>query len=92
VTYDLKVPEHLKNKINRTYLTFIDDVLAELEPVKALAVNCYIGNVSKGSRSGHGMIRLPNGELYKGIFKNGQRHGTGICMFKTGALYRGEFA
>jgi hypothetical protein len=37
------------------------------------------------------MVKLANGDLYKGNFKNGKRHGSGVCMFKSGALYKGDF-
>ena len=91
VHYDLKVPDALKQKVNRQYLTFTRDILEELEPVKALAVEDYQGTVSKGVRGGQGMVKLANGDLYKGNFKNGKRHGSGVCMFKSGALYKGDF-
>lgn len=37
------------------------------------------------------MIRMTNGDLYRGNFKNDQRSGAGCCMFASGGLYRGEW-
>ena len=89
--YELKVPEAIRGRVNRTYVNFIQDSLEELEPVKDLPVDEYRGNLSKGAQSGLGMMKMSNGDLYRGNFKNGVRHGSGLCMFKSGALYRGEF-
>lgn len=91
IDYDLKVPEALKNKVNRAYLTFIQDCLQDLESTMALPIDEYVGALSKNVRSGQGQLRMTNGDVYKGGFKNGVRYGSGVCMFKSGALYRGEW-
>ena len=91
VDYKLEVPKPLETKVNRQYLTFIEDCKDELEPVKNLSVGEYVGAYSKNMRNGQGMMRMENGDLYKGSFKNDVRSGNGICMFKSGALYKGDF-
>ena len=37
------------------------------------------------------MLKLENGDVYRGTFKNDQRSGTGYCRFKSGALFKGEW-
>ena len=37
------------------------------------------------------MMKMENGDLYKGSFKNDMRNGNGVCKFKGGALYKGDF-
>lgn len=86
------MPDALKQRVNRLYVTFVQDCLNELEPVKNLAVEDYKGTLNKGIRGGLGMLKMENGDLFKGHFKNGKRHGSGVCMFKSGALYKGDFS
>jgi hypothetical protein len=44
----MKVPDPIKSRINRAYVTFIDDVMKELAPVKKQKIDDYNGTVSKG--------------------------------------------
>jgi hypothetical protein len=37
------------------------------------------------------MIKMTNGDVYRGNFKNDVRNGMGYCQFKSGALYKGEW-
>lgn len=52
VTYDLNISEAIKNKVNRAYLTYVDDCLQELETTLALPVGEYVGALSKNLRNG----------------------------------------
>ena len=89
--YQLKVPEALHKRVDRKYVTFIEDCKEELESVNKLNPGEYVGGFSKNQRSGQGMFKMDNGDLYKGSFKNDMRNGLGVCMFKSGALYKGDF-
>lgn len=91
VDYGFSVPEALRNRVNRTYLSFVKDCLDEIAPVKNQPIDEYVGTLSKNLRSGQGQIRLSGGDIYRGAFKNDKRHGAGVCQFKSGALYRGEW-
>ena len=46
--YNLKIADTIKPRINRAYMTFIEDVLKELAPVKRQPLDDYNGTVSKG--------------------------------------------
>lgn len=91
VEYTLKVPKALESRVNRAYLTFIEDCMEELKEVKELKLGEYVGSYGKNMRNGHGIMKFENGDLYKGQFKNDVRCGHGICMFYSGALYKGDF-
>ena len=41
VEYSLKVPDALKNRVNRAYIDFVNDCFTELEPVKKQPVDEY---------------------------------------------------
>ena len=91
VEYTLKVPDALKNRVNRAYHKFVDDCLNDLEPIKKQPLGDYVGKISKNKRDGQGGLRMSNGDVYKGGFKNDKRHGTGICQFASGAIYKGDW-
>jgi hypothetical protein len=46
----------------------------------------------KGVKHGSGELLMPNGELFRGVFKNDVRHGQGLSVnLNTGIIYRGEY-
>jgi len=52
VVYSLNIDEALVSKVNRQYLTFIEDCKEELEAVKDLKEGEYVGGYSKNQRNG----------------------------------------
>ena len=50
VQYTLKVDDRIKNRVNRAYLTLLQDVFEELAPVKKQAIDQYVGIMSKNMR------------------------------------------
>eukprot|EP00347_Sterkiella_histriomuscorum_P020141 403338954 len=85
----LAIPEHLQNKVPRHWLTFVEDVVAEL---KEINLEKYEGGVSKGNKHGQGAQIYSNGDIYKGVFRSDLRHGSGICKFmQTGIIHKGEW-
>jgi hypothetical protein len=51
----------------------------------------YIGEFSKGKRSGKGTLYWPNGNRYVGMFAADKRRGLGVIHWRDGTIYRGEF-
>ena len=50
VEYTLKIADGIKSRINRAYITFVEDILEELAPVKLQPLDEYSGTVSKNMR------------------------------------------
>lgn len=46
----MKVPEAIKSRINRAYISFVEDCLEELAPVKKQPLDEYNGTMSKNMR------------------------------------------
>lgn len=51
----------------------------------------YQGKIELGLRSGFGICKSYNGEIYIGIFRRDKRHGIGKLTTKHGSSYEGEF-
>ena len=45
------------------------DTLTQLQPVMGMKLDDYQGHYSKSKRNGQGMIRMSNGDTYRGNFK-----------------------
>eukprot|EP00984_Skeletonema_dohrnii_P002245 scaffold786_cov91-Skeletonema_dohrnii-CCMP3373.AAC.3 len=53
----------------------------------------YIGQVdSSGRKNGQGILRMANGDVYKGQFKDGMLHGEGKYTWAEGGEYDGEWS
>ena len=52
----------------------------------------YTENLIDGKRTGKGVLRLPNGDVYEGDFVDGKRTGKGVLHFQNGNVYEGDFA
>eukprot|EP00934_Nitzschia_sp_Nitz4_P005393 Nitzschia sp. Nitz4//scaffold238_size30058//14787//16766//NITZ4_008001-RA/size30058-processed-gene-0.62-mRNA-1//-1//CDS//3329543534//5383//frame0 len=51
----------------------------------------YIGQFTKGQRTGRGDIRFPDNVHFIGNFRNGKYDGFGTCTFADGKVYRGQW-
>eukprot|EP01118_Nematostelium_gracile_P014813 TRINITY_DN584_c0_g1_i1.p1 TRINITY_DN584_c0_g1~~TRINITY_DN584_c0_g1_i1.p1 ORF type:complete len:336 (+),score=46.62 TRINITY_DN584_c0_g1_i1:37-1044(+) len=50
----------------------------------------YVGNYSKGHRTGHGIHYFVSGDVYEGEY-SGKKEGYGIYRFNTGVVYEGHW-
>lgn len=51
------------------------------------------GGFDKDQASGEGLLRLPNGDVYQGMFQRGLRHGVGAQVYRsTGERYQGHWS
>lgn len=64
----------------------------EGEGRETLANGCqYVGNYSKGKRSGQGAFSCPTGYRLEGMFRDGEADGRGKEILPTGQVYEGDF-
>ena len=51
----------------------------------------YIGNFNdEGLKSGFGILKWPNGTLFKGYFENDKINGWGIIYYNNQDVYKGQ--
>ena len=72
------VHTHLEETFLGSY-TFADDSAS------------YIGELSEGKASGHGILQFSSGDEYEGEFRQGKFHGWGCYRYSTGEVYTGEW-
>ena len=53
--------------------------------------NHYIGQLSKGTIKGEGIMRYRNGDTYSGQWNNNKRDGKGVLKTTTGAVFEGKW-
>jgi hypothetical protein len=51
----------------------------------------FVGNFSRGQRTGKGVIRFPTNVRYQGDFVRGKYEGFGTCTFQDGRVYTGQW-
>ncbi len=50
----------------------------------------YEGDISKGQKSGKGVMKFRNGDIYTGAWQKDMIHGEGIMVYSNGEKYYGE--
>ncbi len=69
----------------------ISQLVAELLPhMKQISVG-FQGKYKNGKRSGRGVYRFANGDVYDGWWQNDKKHGQGVFRFASGDVYDGTW-
>jgi hypothetical protein len=56
---------------------------------RASCARCFNSEQSSGKRSGFGVLKLSNGDVYEGLWSNDERCGFGIMKYSSGEEYKG---
>lgn len=51
----------------------------------------YVGDVTDGVKTGHGVFTFTNGDIYDGEWKNDRRNGHGVYIYSSKDRYEGEW-
>ena len=51
----------------------------------------YEGDWYQGMKSGTGILKFANGDVYKGMFKSDNFHREGIYFYKNGDKFEGDW-
>ena len=51
----------------------------------------YEGDISKGQKSGKGVMKFRNGDIYTGVWQKDMMNGEGIMVYGNGEKYYGEW-
>ena len=86
----VKDSKYIKNDQASSLYTNPNDILTTFDSPKDGSE--YIGKYDlQGNKTGFGIQKMPNGNIYKGYFSNDKAKGWGIYTNIDGEIFKGEY-